>query len=104
MTTNFAGDFAVSKLGRLLDFLAVPARRHSEIIEWYWRESRRWIAESQAEFDNVARLRLREKFWQWEWFKPLPSLVSPPTLEEIEANIAKSQCPKWVTMLVCTTV
>jgi hypothetical protein len=71
MLNNFARDFAVSKLIPLLDML-IPTQRHSSIVDWYWRESRQWVAESQAEFDNVARLKLRGKFWQWDWFRPIP--------------------------------
>jgi hypothetical protein len=61
-TTDFASDFAFSRLVPTLTDLGVADYDHDKMICWFWESSKSWFANSQAEFDAHARVQLNTEF------------------------------------------
>lgn len=59
MFNDFASDFGLFRLHQTLTELNCDGSTQSRLISWYWRASKSWTADSQAEFDTIAKSELR---------------------------------------------
>jgi hypothetical protein len=56
---DFANDFGLFRLHSVLQTLGCDSATQNRLIDWYWRNAT-WDAESQGEFDTVARIHLAD--------------------------------------------
>jgi hypothetical protein len=57
--SDFASDFGLFRLHATLTELNCDGSTQSRLISWYWRASKLWSADSQAEFDAIAESEIR---------------------------------------------
>jgi hypothetical protein len=60
-TTDFASDFAFFKLTAFFDKLSIAESARPSLVEWYWKESKKWFAKSEAEFAAQAERNIRDR-------------------------------------------
>lgn len=59
--SDFASDFGLFRLHATLTELKCDGSTRDRLIAWYWRASKLWSADSQAEFDAIAESELSEQ-------------------------------------------
>ncbi len=60
--SNYRSSFGFYKLMPLLGSLGCEGQVVSDATTWFWRQSRAWIAETEAEFDAIAKAELTRRF------------------------------------------
>jgi hypothetical protein len=59
---NWRSEFGFYKLMSLLHSLGCEGQVISDATTWFWRQSKTWIAETEAEFDTIAKAEISRQF------------------------------------------